>query len=207
MSAGQDRPRLGELLLASGAITAAQLKVALRDQGAWGGRLGQSLLDMGAIDEATLAATVAKQLGLQQVDLDAVELRPEVTTLLPVGIVERYGVVPLAASPGEGRLAVACFDPTNNAGLLAVRAATGLVPEPRVATASAVDRAIRRAYYGEADPRSPADPGLDVTRNVMEQRPEGGEALAERLDELERRLERLERLLAATFASPERPLP
>lgn len=204
MPAGRDHPRLGELLLASGAITAAQLQKALRDQGAWGGRLGQSLLDMGAIDEATLAATVAKQLHLQQVDLDAVELRPEVTGLLPVGIAERYGIVPLAASPG-GHLTVACFDPTNNAGLLAVRAATGLVPEPWVATASAVDRAIRRAYYGEAESRSPADPGLDVTRNVIEPRLEPGEALVERLDELERRLERLERLLQAVLDPRDRP--
>ena len=47
-----------------------------------------------------------------------------------------------------------------------VRRATGLVPEPVVATPSQIEAIIRRNYYGETSPSDGLDPRLSVTRSV-----------------------------------------
>ena len=90
-------PRLGDLLVQAGAITAAQLERALKEQLAWGGRLGQVLLSLGFTDEVRIATAIARQLGLPAVDLDRAQLPPQVTQLLPLELAERYGLMPLGA--------------------------------------------------------------------------------------------------------------
>jgi hypothetical protein len=180
-----DRPRLGELLVRAGCITPAQLQVALREQSSWGGRLGQSLVDQGLIDEGTLAAAIARQLYLCVVDLDRFPPPQTVTRLVPVTTAEQFGLIPVAREPG--RIVVACVDPTNNEAMREVLRTTGLLPVVCVATASQIDRAIRRHYYGEADPRPTPHPHLDRTGNALAAG--GGES--DRLKGLEQRLDRL----------------
>jgi len=187
-----DRPRLGEFLVAAGCITPAQLQLALREQSSWGGRLGQNLVDHGFINERTLAAAIARQLSLRFVDLDATPPQDDVVRMLPVWIAERYGVVGAALSTDGGQILVACVDPTINDAMREVRRVTGLAPVACVATASQIDRVVRRSYYGETDPDPSPDPQLHVTRRRIareeaEEHPDGGARIAG----LERRLDRL----------------
>lgn len=182
-----DRPRLGEFLVANGWITQAQLASALHEQSSWGGRLGQNLVDQGAIDERTLATALAEQLYLKLVDLDRTPPPLEVVRLIPVTLAERYGVIAVAVSHELGKIAVACADPSNNDAMAEVRRATGLLPVPCVATASQIDRTVRRCYYGERDPLPSPDPYLHVTRGVIAAHSRGDR----RLDGLERRIDRL----------------
>jgi type IV pilus assembly protein PilB len=188
------RPRLGDVLVAAKVITQEQLALALREQSSWGGRLGQNLLSLGFIDEPRLTAAVAAHLGLPSVDLDRARLAPDVNRLLPLEICERFGVMPLGARAKEGKLLIACFDPTNQEAQVAVRRTSGLIPVIHVATASSVDRAIRRYFYGEATPTpAPGSPLFTVTRNTMEaaQLASHDRELVVRIDELEQKLERL----------------
>ena len=197
-------PRLGDLLVQAGAITAAQLERALSEQLAWGGRLGQVLLSLGFTDEVRIATAIARQLGLPAVDLDRAQLPAQVTQLLPLELAERYGLMPLGAKPVEGRLLVACFDPTDVGAQTAAAKASGLVPQVHVATASSIDRAIRRYYYGEAAPTpTPGDARFNVTRNTIDPSllTRNERDLATRVTELEQRVEELTRLVE-TLAGP-----
>ncbi len=192
------RPRLGDVLVAAKVITAEQLGLALREQSSWGGRLGQNLLSLGFIDEARLTAAVAAHLGLPSVDLDRARLPPDVNRLLPLEICERFGVMPLGVRAKEGKLLVACFDPTNQEAHVAVRRSSGLLPVIHVATASSVDRAIRKYFYGEATPTpAPGSPLFTVTRNTMEtvQAAQSERELSERFGDLEQKVERLTALV------------
>lgn len=188
------RPRLGDVLVAARVITRDQLALALREQSSWGGRLGQNLLALGFIDEERLTAAVGAHLELPTVDLDRARLPKDVNRLLPLEICERYGVMPLGAKEKEGRLLIACIDPTNREAQVAVRRASGLIPVVHVATPSSIDRAIRRYFYGEAAPTpAPGNPLFTVTRNTMEPGVERDAAreLGERVADLERQVERL----------------
>lgn len=197
-----DRVPLGDVLIAADAVTQAQLDQALAEQSSWGGRLGQNLVSLGFITEATLAAAIARQLGLETVELDRLTLSPDVIQLLRLGVAERYGMIPLEVREGPRRLLVACIDPTNAAGLLEARTSSGMHVEPRVASASAVDRAIRRYYYGEtpAVGAAGADPRLNLTRATVEQRPAPAPEVTQRLAQLEHDVAELKRLVTALMA-------
>ena len=59
--AGANRMRLGEILLRAKRITSAQLEHALELQRQHGGRLGEILVGLGWLDNATLDAALAAQ--------------------------------------------------------------------------------------------------------------------------------------------------
>jgi type IV pilus assembly protein PilB len=188
------RQRLGDVLVSARVITREQLDLALREQSSWGGRLGQALLSLGFIDEARLTSAIAAHLGLPTVDLDRARLAPDVNRLLPLEVCERYGLMPLGARPKEGRLLIACFDPTNEEAQGAVRRAARLIPVIHVATATSIDRAIRRYFYGESRPTpAPGSPLFTVTRNTMDTAAENAahRELSERVADLEVQVERL----------------
>ncbi|HEY6107125.1 MAG TPA: hypothetical protein VIV59_14160, partial [Anaeromyxobacteraceae bacterium] len=163
-----------------------------------GGRLGQNLLSLGFIDEERLTAAIGAHLQLPTVDLDRARLPANVNRLLPLEICERYGLMPLGAREREGKLLIACFDPTNQEAQVAVRRTAGLIPVVHVATASSIDRAIRKYFYGETAPTpSPGSPLFTVTRNTMETVLENAahRELTERVADLEQQLERLTTLV------------
>jgi len=192
------RPRLGDVLVSAKVITREQLDLALREQSSWGGRLGQNLLSLGFIDEARLTSAIAAHLGLPTVDLDRARLPANANRLLPLEICERYGLMPLGVREKEGKLLLACFDPTNQEAQVAVRRASGLIPVIHVATASSIDRAIRKFFYGEATPTpAPGSPLFTVTRNTMETVLENAShrELVDRVADLEHRVERLTTLV------------
>ncbi len=69
------RKRLGELLLEGGAITSAQLDAALATQRTTRARLGAILIEQGVLSEAALVQALSRGLGIPQVDLG--RLQPE----------------------------------------------------------------------------------------------------------------------------------
>jgi hypothetical protein len=106
--------------------------------------------------------------------------------------------MPLGRRDQPKRLLLACFDPTMAEALAETQRASGLAVEVYVATSSAIERAIRRVYYGEA--ASEAIPGagtLSITRHTRDPLEGGtmtGEVM-ERVAELEREVERLRQLV------------
>jgi hypothetical protein len=197
--AGQPvRSRLGDVLVDARVLSREQLDRALAEQAAWGGRLGQILLNLGLVEERSLAAAIGRQLGLRVVDLDRLELNPGVSQLLPLEVAERYGIMPLGRREEPKRLLLACFDPTMAEALAEAQRLSGLRVEVYVASSSAIERAIRRVYYGEA--ASEAIPGsgtYSITRNTRDPL-EGGtmtEDVMERVAELEREVEKLKQLV------------
>lgn len=148
MAAG-GRRRLGDLLLDARLLTTEQLNAALHEQRKWGGRLGRTVVELGFVTEATIAEVLAGQLKLEVVDLDTMKISEELPKALRLDLCERYGVFPIALDPAARAIIVATADPTNLASLEAVQFASGLRVQPAVATASSIERAIRRHYFGE----------------------------------------------------------
>ncbi|RMG11955.1 MAG: general secretion pathway protein GspE [Deltaproteobacteria bacterium] len=200
------RMRLGELLVAAGVLDETRLKAALAEQRKWGGKLGRVLVDMGFVSEDLMVKALSKQLGLSRVDLDKATLPQNVTQYLGVDVCERYGVFPVERDDDRKILRVATADPTNYEALDEVSFRTGMKVEPVVAAASAVDRAIRRYYYGErtvpSDTLDPSAYGLrDGQQFDLNHTPAHGVMVAAGRDgaspELVEALGKLEQTLAA----------
>lgn len=154
-AARQNRRRLGDLLIEAGLLSDQQLKIVLNEQRKWGGRLGRTVLEMGFVTESAMAQVLAQQLQLPAIDLDTTPVNTAAPTWLRLDLCERYGVFPVEQT---GRnITVATSDPTNFEHLQAIGFATNCKVQPVVATASAIERAIRRYYFGE-DPSAPRQP-------------------------------------------------
>jgi Type II secretion system (T2SS), protein E, N-terminal domain len=145
-----------------------------------------------------VTSAIARQFGLRLVDLDRLNLTPGVGQLLPLGVAERYGVMPLGRRDQPKRLLIACFDPTTGEALAEAERVSGLQVEVYVATASAIEQAIRRVYYGEAAPEAiPGAGAYSITRHTRDPLESGttSEDMAERVAELEREVVKLKQLV------------
>jgi type IV pilus assembly protein PilB len=141
------RRRLGELLIDSQLISEDQLKAALHEQRKWGGRLGRTVVEMGFVTEAAMVTVLAGQLQLRTVDLDAARLPARVTDTMRLDLAERYGIFPLGTDGNT--IFLATSDPTNLEQLQEIEFATNKKVQVAVATASSIERAIRKYYFGE----------------------------------------------------------
>ena len=136
---------LGDVLVDEGLITAEQLGQALEEQQRAGKSLGRVLVDLGMLKEAELVAALARQVGLEFVDLAEHSIDASAASLISEQMARRYRVLPIGF---EGdRLIVAMSDPANVFALDDIRTVTGHDVKPVVATAADVDAAIRR--YGQ----------------------------------------------------------
>jgi type IV pilus assembly protein PilB len=135
---------LGELLMAAGLVKDDDVLAAL-EQKRKGARqrLGRLLIDRGALSERDLTAVLARQWGLDLVDLHDVTPEPEALALLSDTDAHRLQALPLAVEAGALLLAVA--DGTD-ATAAAIRAAVGRPVVLRLAAQSELLRAIDTSY-------------------------------------------------------------
>jgi type IV pilus assembly protein PilB len=146
--------KLGDILISQGAIDQEQLIAALSDQRAFGGKLGRTLVDLGYVSEDQLLRALSEQLGLDTVDLDEAEVRPDALRCLAVDACERYGVFPIRVDNAEHVLRVATAEPDRQT-LQEVAQISRYTLEPVLASMSSLERAIRRYYFGERIARRP----------------------------------------------------
>lgn len=146
----------------AGLITETQLRSALSEQRKWGGKLGHTLVQMGFVDESSMVHALSRQLHIPAVDLEAVKPAEYVLKLFPVDLAERYTVFPVGADVTQKTLTLASADPTNVDALNELAFHTEQKIQVVVTSASAIERAIRKHYYGGASNTtlSPEDFGM-----------------------------------------------
>ncbi len=97
---------LGELLVASGSVSEAQLREAMAFQKSGGLRLEEALLKLGHLDETTLSRALAKSLGLAFVDLSRGKIAEEVLARIPAEFARDQGILPVAERGGKLLVAI-----------------------------------------------------------------------------------------------------
>lgn len=173
MSTPQPRPAarqpLGELLIRAGHLTEDQLRLGLEEQKAFGGRLGRHLIELGFIDDATLLDTLARQLSLPFVNLDAPGVvGTEVARYARADLCEQWGFCPVSFDPSRGVLIIAVSDPD----LQLVRDLETLLDvklEIRLAPADAIERRVARLYHGHEDQPVRQMQGLQLARSAQKE--------------------------------------
>ena len=135
---------LGELLLERGLVSPDQLQEALQKQPVAGKRLGDLLIDIGALAERFLYAALSEQLDIPLVDLRQEEPDAEALARLPEAISRLVVAMPIRMA--NDHLVVAIADPLNEP-LLAKLAQSAQVPlDLLLAPASDIRWAIDTNY-------------------------------------------------------------
>jgi hypothetical protein len=136
-------PRLGEILVALGATTPAQVRAAIENQLLLGGRLGTNLLELGAVTEEALARALSQRHRLPAVSGDR-DVEPAVLALLRPELVNRLEVLP-SRLVGR-RLEVLVVDPTDLTKLDQVAFAAGKQVHPVVVPEARLWALLQRHY-------------------------------------------------------------
>ncbi len=105
----KQRMHLGEILFKAGLVEKQALINAIKTAKTSNKRLGQVLIDLGLINEDTLAKAIAKQFGLKYVDVEQVPIPPDATKIIPEDLIKRHNILPLSES--NGRLKLIISDP------------------------------------------------------------------------------------------------
>ena len=95
------RIQIGNLLLQNNLITADQLNKALSEQATKGGKLGQTLVNLGYISEESFLSFLAEQLKIPYIDLRRYTLKPEIVQKLPEALARRFRCILLDEKPAE----------------------------------------------------------------------------------------------------------
>jgi type IV pilus assembly protein PilB len=141
---------LGGLLLRDGLVTAVQLEQALAEKDETGHRLGEIVVARGWVSAADLALLLAEQHGLEFVDLGKERLDPAAAGLLPEKYARRYEALPIRFVDEQAVL-VAVADPTNVVASDDLRLALGLNVRLVVAPAPDLMLAIQHTYRAPVD--------------------------------------------------------
>ncbi|NTW29082.1 MAG: Flp pilus assembly complex ATPase component TadA [Coriobacteriia bacterium] len=140
--------RLGELLVRAGVITASQRDDAVQVHVATASPLGKVLVELGYASHGAILAVVAKQIGIEYMDLSERRPEPGAVALIPREVATRYMLMPLEIRGNT--LLVAMADPQNVLTIDHVRIITGHEIRPAISTKNDILEAIRQ-YYDVAD--------------------------------------------------------
>lgn len=182
------RPLLGSILEQKFGLPEAKLLEALNIQQTKGGRLGEILLRLRAIDEDQLIQALALQFDLPWLpQLEVSQVDHEWIKKVPIHFARRYRVLPLKAE--EGSVIVATTDPLETGPLDDLRLLLGFPIKPVLTSGISLLACLNRVYDEAASPAG--------AEQVMEDI-----AASENLDQLAYALDEPQDLLDATDEAP-----
>jgi cellulose synthase/poly-beta-1,6-N-acetylglucosamine synthase-like glycosyltransferase len=139
--------RVGDLLVARGLATDAQISDALREQERTGSRLGDVLVHSGVVSEPELVAILAEQFQLPLVELSEYEPDPAALELIPEPLARHLRAVPIAVD--ETTLYLAIADVLDDDTVAALREHTHLELRGFLSTRNSIDELLQRVHGGE----------------------------------------------------------
>src|SRR5213593_194642 len=139
-------PRIAELLVRGGIVTREQLREALDKEKKNGSNLVQELVQLGFTTEANLTDFLAKQFGIEKVELDLEQIEESVFNLLPAQSIQKHKIFPVRLVGST--LTVAMTDPTDLIAINEVKFITGYGVRVVLASTSAIKRILDQRFGG-----------------------------------------------------------
>jgi len=131
---------LGERLVRLAVLSRDRLNSALEEAERTGRSLPATLVELGFVEEDAVVRILASEYRVPRVDLARISSKADALAAVPRELCWRLRVVPLRVSGPV--LVVAVDDPSDSEMLAELRSVTGLVPEPVVASVSAIEAAL-----------------------------------------------------------------
>lgn len=151
---GQERIRLGELLVQSNLIKREQLDEVLAFQKQDGRRLGVLIIERGLVSEFNVTQILSQQLSIPWVALQHIDFSPELLTYVPAELAEKFCAIPIYVRRVRGLgnvLYVAMDDPTNQYAIDDISKQAGMPVRTMIAPPSHIRDALY-GFYGVGEP-------------------------------------------------------
>ena len=182
------RPLLGAILEQKFGLSEGKLLEALNIQQTKGGRIGEALLKIRAIEEDLLLQALAIQCDMPWLPhLDVAQVDHELIKKVPIHFARRYRVLPMKVD--DGAIVVATTDPLETAALDDLRLLLGMPVKAILTSTMSLMSCLNRAYDEAASPTG--------AEQVMEDI-----AASENLDKIAHELDEPQDLLDATDEAP-----
>lgn len=136
--------KLGEILIESGVITAAQLERALELQKEKGGLIGEVLVQLKFTTEEDIAKTLTAQYGFAYLPLANYEIDQALIKLIPERVARQYCLIPIDKI--SSNLTIAMSNPLNAPAIEDIETLSGCSVQVFVSTASDIREAIEKYY-------------------------------------------------------------
>lgn len=167
LSVGRKKIRIGDVLVAAGAITEEQLQEGLAKQKETGRKLGNALVDLGFISNDMLITVLTTQLGIDYIELKEAKIEEKVIHMVPENMVTKYQAIPIEIDPDNPNiLKVAMADPMDIMAMDDIGLVTNLQVEPMLASEEGIRNAIDK-YYGSAQAMEAAEAYRQEQQNVL----------------------------------------
>ena len=167
LSVGRKKIRIGDVLVAAGAITEEQLQEGLAKQKETGRKLGNALVDLGFISNDMLITVLTTQLGIDYIELKGAKIEEKVIHMVPENMVTKYQAIPIEIDPDNPNiLKVAMADPMDIMAMDDFGLVTILHVEPMLASEEGIRNAIDK-YYGSAQAMEAAEAYRQEQQNVL----------------------------------------
>src|SRR5919106_1705461 len=139
-------PRIAELLVRGGVVTREQLNQAQDKERDNGSSVIRELVRLGFTSEDNLSDFLARQFGIEKVELNPSAIEDAVFSLVPPQLVQKHQLVPLKLLGAS--LTVAMADPTDLVAINEIKFITGYGVRVVLASPSAIKKTLDHRFGG-----------------------------------------------------------
>lgn len=156
MAFRREKKRIGDMLINENVITQEQLEKALPIAKEKHKKIGETLIELGFTNELEIAKALSQQLGLELVNVSAINIPEEVQNLVSETVLRKHVMIPYAFDKNNANIVhVAMADPMDMVALDDFSIVTNLQVEPAVATGRDILLTLDK-YYGDTNPTGEA---------------------------------------------------
>ncbi|MBR2530079.1 MAG: Flp pilus assembly complex ATPase component TadA, partial [Lachnospiraceae bacterium] len=156
--------RLGDILIESGFLSAAELSEALTNSKETGKRLGEVIVEMGLMSEFDILRAVSSQYDYPIIDLTSIDIDPKATALFDEKYCVDNCVLPIGFD-GDN-LVVAIDDPMNILTMDDLAFRSGYNVTPMLATKTSILDAVKVNYGKEQAAQAAEELGIDMSSDL-----------------------------------------
>jgi type IV pilus assembly protein PilB len=139
-------PRVAELLVRGGVVSRDQLNKAQQKGRDSGSSVMKELVQLGFTTEQTLTEFLAKQFGIEKIELTPEEIEESVFSLVPPQLTQKHQLVPTKLTGST--LTVAMADPTDLIAINEIKFITGYGVRVVLASPSAIKKTLDHRFGG-----------------------------------------------------------
>ena len=144
---------LGRVLIKMGFLTREKVHECLKAQKQRGGKvqIGQIFLELGLVDEKQLQIALAAQRGMEYVDLNDIDITPDLIEKVPAQMAKTYRLVPIGYDKKENELIVALDSSDNFRATDDLSTLMGFKVSAKITDPDLLEVALNKYYEGKEE--------------------------------------------------------